>query len=78
MTNPQTDVLPCPGGNLENAYIKEYLHGLGYKPEDLKALPAAQRHDLLCAASMFASIRLADVEAKSHLIDEMHGGEHVM
>jgi hypothetical protein len=76
MIDLQTNLLPPPGGELEHAYISEYLMGLGYKLEDLKALPAAQRHDLLCAASMFASTKLADVQTRSHLIAEMHGGEH--
>jgi len=75
MTELQIDAIPSPGNDLEKAYINEYLHGLGYKPEDLKALPAAQRHDILCAASLYASNHLAEVESKSHLIDEMHGGE---
>jgi hypothetical protein len=78
MVERQTDMLPPPGGELEHAYINEYLLGLGYKPEDLKALPAAQRHDLMCAASMYASTRMADVETRSHLIEEMHGGERPM
>ncbi len=72
------DVLPPPSRELEQAYINEYLQGLGYKFEDLKTLPATQHHDLMCAASMFASTRLADVETRSHLIEEMHGGERPM
>ncbi|MBX0327527.1 hypothetical protein K2Z83_07520 [Oscillochloris sp. ZM17-4] len=76
MTDLYADVMPPPGGDLEKAYIVEYLQGLGYTLEDVKALPAAKRHDLLCAASLFASTRLVDVETRSHLISEMHGGEH--
>ncbi len=78
MNDLQADVLPPPGGELEQAYISEYLMGLGYKPGDLKALPTTQQHDLMCGASMFASIRLADVETRSHLIEEMHGGQRPM
>lgn len=78
MTDLHLDELVVPSNELEKAYINEYLRGLGYQIGQLKALPAAQRHDLLCAASMFASTRLAEVEAKSHLIAEMHGGEHAM
>ncbi|MEI7770945.1 MAG: hypothetical protein WCI67_13185 [Chloroflexales bacterium] len=78
MIDLQADVLPPPGGELEQAYINEYLMGLGYRPEDLRTLPATQRHDLLCAASMFASTKLADVETRSHLIEEMHGGQRPM
>ncbi|NTV65066.1 MAG: hypothetical protein HGA65_16270 [Oscillochloris sp.] len=68
----------APSNELEKAYIKEFLREHGYQPEQLKVLSATQRHDLLCAASMFASARLAEVEAKSHLIEEMHGGEHAI
>ncbi|MEI6776411.1 MAG: hypothetical protein WCK70_05890 [Chloroflexales bacterium] len=76
MDDLQAEILPPPGGELEQAYISEYLLGLGYTSGDLKVLPAAQQHDLMCAASMFASTRLADVESRSHLIEEMHGGQH--
>lgn len=78
MNDLQAEILPPPGGELEQAYISEYLLGLGYTFGDLKALPAAQQHDLMCAASMFASTRLADVESRSHLIEEMHGGQHLL
>jgi len=78
MIDLHPEELMAPSSELEKAYINEYLRGVGFKPEQLKDLPATQRHDILCAASMFASTRLAEVEAKSHLIEEMHGGEHAI
>lgn len=78
MNDPLVDAIPPPGSELEKAYIHEYLRSAGYTFDDLKALPAAQRHELLCAASLYASTRLAEVESKSQLIAEMHGGEHAI
>ncbi|MEI8306997.1 MAG: hypothetical protein WCF99_08000 [Chloroflexales bacterium] len=78
MNNLQADVLPPPNGELEQAYINEYLMGFGYTFGNLRALPAMRQHDLMCGASMFASIKLADVESRSHLIEEMHGGQRLM
>ncbi|WP_129626298.1 hypothetical protein [Candidatus Oscillochloris fontis] len=78
MTELDPTQMVAPKLDLERAYIAQYLRGVGCDPDHIHELPEAQRHDLLCAASMFASTRLAEVEAKSHLIDEMHGGEHAI
>jgi hypothetical protein len=59
---------------LENAYIEQYLNSLGYSQASLKNLPEAQAKQLMCAASLFASFKLTEVEARSHLVKDMHGG----
>lgn len=59
---------------LERAYIAEYLRGVGHTLETVKTLPEDQAHELMRAASLFASMRLTEVESRSHLVEEMHGG----
>lgn len=59
---------------LERAYLEEYLRGLGYTLEQVRVLPSAMAHDLMRDASLFASMRLTEVESRSSLIEELHGG----
>lgn len=59
---------------LERAYIEEYLRGLGRSLAEIKTLPEAEAHQLMRAASQYASIRLSEVENRSHLLEELHGG----
>lgn len=59
---------------LERAYLEEYLGGLGYSLEQLHTLSAAQSRSLMRDASLFASMRLTEVETRSSLIEELHGG----
>lgn len=59
---------------LEWAYLEEYLKGLGYSFEDLQTLPADHAKALMRDASLFASMRMSEVEARSHLLEELHGG----
>lgn len=59
---------------LEHAYFEEYLKGLGYSFKDLETLPAERAKALMRDASLFASMRMSEVEARSHLLEELHGG----
>ena len=60
--------------HLERAYIEQYLHGLGYTLETVQHLPAEQSKLLMRAASLYASSRLAEVETRAHLVEDIHGG----
>ena len=60
---------------LEQAYIEEYLRGQGASLAQLHDLPELRRRALMRDASSYASMKLSEVEARSHLIDEMHGGQ---
>jgi hypothetical protein len=64
--------------HLERAYIQQYLVGMGHSFESLKQLPKDEVIALMRAASMFASMRMSEVEARSDLVDEMHGGHAPM
>jgi len=60
--------------HLERAYIEEYLRGLGLSRAALRDMPEERARELLRAASLFASVKLGEVEARAHLVDELHGG----
>ena len=62
-----------PFGRLERTIIDDFLRRRGYDPDHLAALPHAERDALLKEASIYASARLAEVESRSHLLDELHG-----
>ncbi len=49
----------------ERSLIEEYLLGKGYRRSDLKNLPVVQRKELLKEASIYASLKMADIEARS-------------
>lgn len=59
---------------LEWAYLEEYLKSLGFSLDQLHTMPSEQARALMREASLFASMRLSEVEARSHLVEELHGG----
>jgi len=61
-----------PLAQLERAFIEEYLRSRHYSLDMLKQLPADEAETLLNEASLFASGRLAEVESRAHLVDELH------
>lgn len=62
-----------PHARLEHAFIVEYLHNLGYEWEKLHELPEATVKHLMTEASMYASSKLTEVEARAHFVNEVHG-----
>jgi len=61
-------------GKLERALINDYLGARGYDPVTLADLPELERTKLLAEASVYASGKLVEIEARSHFLDEIHGG----
>jgi len=57
---------------LEKTLIETYLDGKGYSLEDLKKLPEAESKRLMKEASIYASNKLAEVEVKARLIQDLH------
>jgi hypothetical protein len=57
---------------LEKTLIEAYLKGKGYTLEELKSLPEAEAKQLKKEASTYASNKLAEVELKAHLVQELH------
>jgi hypothetical protein len=64
-----------PEAALERALIGEFLHERGYDAASLHALPDDQAKRLLAEACAFAARKLAEVAARAHYIDELHGKE---
>lgn len=64
----------APLGRLERALIDEFVRARGYDPLELADLPEGERERLLKDASVYASGKLMEVEARSHLLDELHNG----
>lgn len=57
---------------LEKTLIEAYLKGKGYTLEDLKGLSRAEVKQLMKEASTFASCKLAELEDRAHLMQELH------
>ncbi|MGE0450958.1 MAG: hypothetical protein AB7Q29_15405 [Vicinamibacterales bacterium] len=56
---------------LEKALIAEYLEQRGHTYESLRALPEDAAHAILKAASLHASARLSEVEARAHYVNDL-------
>jgi hypothetical protein len=57
---------------LENAFIEEHLRSQGCSLEQLHMLPKKLRKKLMTAASNYASLKLEEIEARAHFIEEIH------
>ena len=56
---------------LEKALIEAYLHENGYSLEALKELPAELVEKLMKEASQYASLKMEEVTARAHFIEEL-------
>ena len=72
---PDTAALHDPQGQLERAFIDEFVRRQGYDPLTLNELPEPQRTALLKEASTYAAAKLTEVESRAHFIHEIHGGD---
>jgi hypothetical protein len=61
-----------PLGELELAILDEFIRARGYDPHKLHDLPEAERDTLLKAASLHASGKLTEIEARLRFLDERH------
>ena len=64
-----------PFKSLERALIEEFLAAAGYDHDALQRLPEADRTSLLAQASLHASSRLSEVEARSHYVHDLHDAQ---
>jgi hypothetical protein len=58
---------------LERALIVTYLRARGHTLRSVRSLPRAEREALLRAANSYAALRLTEIEARTRLLDAMHG-----
>lgn len=59
------EILDNPESILERRLIAEYLRGKGFDLADLHFLPAQTAESLLKEACRYATLRLAEIEARS-------------
>jgi hypothetical protein len=57
---------------LEKTLIETYLKGKGFTLNELKNLPEKKARQLMKEASTYASGKLAEVEVKARLMQELH------
>ena len=76
MSDKPTDVDECmsegPQSALEKKFVEDYLQSKGYTRDNLHKLPDELVKQLMKEACMYASLKLAEVEAKSQFRDEIH------
>jgi hypothetical protein len=60
-----------PHGPLECALIDEFLAERGHTLHSVDKLPPAERRELLCRASSYATLRLAEIESRAHFVDDL-------
>lgn len=68
----QIDPIEDPNAVVEKALIQEYLKEQGYSLEELKNLPTAVAKKLMKEASRYASLKMEEVEARAHFVQELH------
>ena len=69
MSDLDSDIDRCvaegPETALEEQLLSEFLRGKGYRMEDLHKLPPEKVTALMKEACQYASLKLAEIEAKS-------------
>ena len=66
------DMLIAPLAELERALIETFIQARGLDPAALARLPETDRVALLREASVAVSAKLAEIEARSHYLHELH------
>jgi hypothetical protein len=72
-TSSPLPILAEPKASLERAFFEAYLKSKGYTLETLNCLTRSHARRLRIQASIYASGKLAEIEARSHLLDDLHG-----
>jgi hypothetical protein len=62
----------APQSPLERQLIKDFLAAKGYGLEDVKILPADKAKELMTAACIYASLKLAEIESRSQFRRKIH------
>jgi hypothetical protein len=68
-----TSRISDPNAGLERAIIDEFILLRGYDPRRLQELPEDVRRRIQSEASTYAAARLAEMEARAHYVQELHG-----
>ena len=62
---PTQQAVKAPQSSLERQLIIDFLAAKGYHLKDLHTLPADMAKELMTAACIHASLKLAEIEARS-------------
>lgn len=62
-----------PQASLERFYIEECLKSKGTNLKNVAKLPRTAARALMVEACMYATNRLAELETRSQLVNELHG-----
>jgi hypothetical protein len=73
--NVDQQPLEEPLAQLERQLINAYLAAAGQDFRDLIVRNDAAAHRLLAEASLYASERLSEIEARAHFLKKLHGSE---
>jgi hypothetical protein len=71
--NLEQPALEEPLAELERQLIGAYLAGAGQNVHDLMARDDDAARQLLAEASLYASERLSEIEARAHFLKALHG-----
>jgi hypothetical protein len=69
---PSQTAFHAPQSSLERQLIIDFLKDKGYRLEDLKTLPRSRARKLMIQACTYASLRLAEIEARSQFRQRTH------
>ncbi|HEX9617556.1 MAG TPA: hypothetical protein VGA03_09060 [Anaerolineales bacterium] len=69
--DPEECISEGPQSALERHLVEDYLLSKGYHKEDLQKLPKEQAKALMREACTYASLKLAELEAKSQFRNEI-------
>ena len=70
MTRAEVEAID-PQASLEKALIEEYLAERGCTRQSVNTLPPPDRESLLRGAAAFATLKLAQIEARAPFVHEM-------
>jgi hypothetical protein len=71
-SEPEDFVQADPESALERAFIAEYLQRHGHTASTLHGLPPAEAMSMMREASLYASAKLGEVEARAHYVHDIH------
>ena len=69
---PTNFPLKAPQSALERQLIVDFLVEKGYRLEDLRTLPADSSKALMTQACTYASLKLAEIQARSQFRQKIH------
>lgn len=69
--NAQNYFFRGPQSRLERKYLEEYLQSKGYTLESIRNLAREERRQLLIEACTYASLKLANIEAKAKFKEDI-------